>query len=130
MKYTIDMTVEPGFPSESCPHGEPEEWGLFDEWGTCIAGEMLKETALMIRDCLNAHEALVGALRRLRNAADPYCASQDSATDDRVGIVQPVTVAEGEELNRALDAADRTLRVAALTAADAGDKFPTPEAKR
>lgn len=95
-----------------------------------IASGLSRDMAEALAHRFNTHEALVGALRRLRNAADPYCASQDSATDDRVGIVLPVTVAEGEELNRALDAADRTLRVAALTAADAGDKFPTPEAKR
>jgi len=42
------------------------------------------------------------ALARLANAADCYAASQVAATDARCGIVQPVTVAEAEELNAAL----------------------------
>jgi Flp pilus assembly pilin Flp len=35
-------------------------------------------------------------------AADAFCADQSGATDSRVGLVHPVTVAEAEVLNRAV----------------------------
>jgi len=41
---------------------------------------------------------LLNALRRLYEAADVYVACQDRATDERCGLVQPITVAEGNEL--------------------------------
>ena len=47
------------------------------------------------------------ALRRLANAAEVYAADQSGATDARVGLVQPISVAEANELNAALrDARD------------------------
>lgn len=42
------------------------------------------------------------ALLRLANAADAYAADQSYSNDKRLGMVQPITVAEGEELNQAL----------------------------
>lgn len=45
---------------------------------------------------------LLAALRRLANAAERFAADQSEATDTRCGLVQPVTVAECEELNAAL----------------------------
>ena len=41
-------------------------------------------------------------LIRLTKAAEPYAADQSRETDPRVGAIQPITVAEGEELLRAL----------------------------
>jgi len=46
-------------------------------------------------DC---QDRLLSALRRLYDAADVYVACQDRATDERCGLVQPITVAEGNEL--------------------------------
>ncbi len=41
---------------------------------------------------------------QLYDAASPFAATQDKATDPRVGLTQPVTVAEAEALNDALAA--------------------------
>lgn len=41
-------------------------------------------------------------LEKLADAADVYAADQSRATDRRVGLVQPITVEEGEALNVAL----------------------------
>ena len=56
-----------------------------------------------------AHDALLEALDRLHNAAEIYAAVQDKATDQRIGLVQPITVAEGNELNAALDSSRQAL---------------------
>lgn len=51
-------------------------------------------------------EKLIATLERLANAAEPYSADQSGADDDpRLGIVQPITQADGLELNAALLAA-------------------------
>jgi hypothetical protein len=47
----------------------------------------------------------VKTLTRLHNAADAFAADQSDARDERCGLVQPVSVAECEELNQALKAA-------------------------
>lgn len=41
---------------------------------------------------------VLNALRRLYEAADVYVACQDRATDERCGLVQPITVADGNKL--------------------------------
>lgn len=46
---------------------------------------------------------LEAVLRRLANAADVFRALQDAAIDERCGIVQPVTVADCQELYDAVD---------------------------
>lgn len=51
---------------------------------------------------------LAAALTALAEAADVYAADQTGA-DPRVGLVQPVTVAEAERLNAALRVAWETL---------------------
>lgn len=51
----------------------------------------------------------VRALRRLVAAADVYAADQSGAVDDRIGLVQPITVADGNELNEALKQAEEHL---------------------
>jgi hypothetical protein len=48
------------------------------------------------------HQPILKALERLYNAADVYAAQQDRAPDERCGLVQPITVAEGNELLAAL----------------------------
>lgn len=50
-------------------------------------------------------EDLEMALTRLHNAADAFAADQSGARDERCGLVQPVSVAECEELNQALKVA-------------------------
>ena len=50
-------------------------------------------------DCSAANcSRVLNALRRLYEAADVYVACQDRATDERCGLVQPITVADGNEL--------------------------------
>jgi len=49
------------------------------------------------------------ALRILANAADPFLADQSQATDERVALVQPVTVKQAEELNVAYKEAREVL---------------------
>lgn len=49
------------------------------------------------------------ALRRLANAAESFRADQSNAPHPQVALVQPVTVAEANELNAALDAACKAL---------------------
>ena len=49
-------------------------------------------------------EALAYLAAQLYEAASPFGALQDKATDSRVGLTQPVTVAEAVALNDALDA--------------------------
>jgi hypothetical protein len=48
---------------------------------------------------------LLSALRNLADAADAFRADQKYAKDPRCGLVQPITVEEGQALNDALDAA-------------------------
>lgn len=48
--------------------------------------------------------ALANVVARLYGAASPFEALQEKATGPRVGLVQPVTVAEAEALNAALEA--------------------------
>jgi hypothetical protein len=50
-------------------------------------------------------------LEELVDAAEVYSADQSGATDLRCGLVQPVTVAEANELNRALTAARKILGI-------------------
>ena len=59
------------------------------------------------------------ALRILAEAADAYAADQSHATDQRVGLVQPITVDEGEALNQALERAWGLLRGNAQLSGDA-----------
>lgn len=54
-------------------------------------------------------------LQTLHNAAEMYAADQSRATDERCGLVQPITVAEGNDLNAAL------ALVADILAADSTD---------
>jgi hypothetical protein len=55
--------------------------------------------------CIEQRNALAKALMRLHDAADAFAADQSGARDERCGLVQPVSVAECEELNQALKAA-------------------------
>lgn len=52
---------------------------------------------------------LTGLLCDLADAADAFAADQDYATDQRCGLVQPVTVEECEALAAALRAAWQVL---------------------
>lgn len=52
---------------------------------------------------------LLAALERLDDAADAYRADQSRAKDARCGLVQPVTVAQAEELNQASSQARRAI---------------------
>ena len=57
-------------------------------------------------------ERLRGVLDWLVAAAEVYEARQEGATDSRVGLVQPITVAEGNELMAALRQARALLKEA------------------
>jgi len=56
-------------------------------------------------------ERLRTAMMRLLNAAEVYSADQSSATDSRCGLVQPITVSDGEELNAAIKIARAALKL-------------------
>ena len=58
---------------------------------------------------IDANAALIAAapsmkqaLKALADVADLYAADQTNAKDPRTGLVQPITVEDGEELNNAL----------------------------
>jgi len=53
----------------------------------------------------NNKDKLIKTLQRLSEAADAYRADQSYANDPRCGLVQPIDVKEGKELNAALDEA-------------------------
>ncbi len=67
----------------------------------------LAELRAATRPGTSAHEiaTVAEAAVALADAADAHCALQDTATDKRVGLTQPITVAEGEALNEARDTA-------------------------
>lgn len=48
-------------------------------------------------------DTLAAALSRLADAAEAVSADQSYAKDPRCGIVQPITAAEGQELNNAIN---------------------------
>ena len=62
-----------------------------------------------VTDLTKQRDALAAPLDRLHNAAEIYAAVQDKATDQRIGLVQPVTVDEANELNAALDSSHQAL---------------------
>ena len=51
----------------------------------------------------------MAALRMLFDAADVYAADQSTATDERCGLVQPITADDGRALNEALVVAAKIL---------------------
>jgi len=59
------------------------------------------EMAKLLAEMADEQERTRKVLGRLANAADPFLADQSRATDERVALVQPVTVKEAEELNAA-----------------------------
>jgi len=69
----------------------------------------LKDEVKTLRSKTNELERTRKALRILASAADPFLADQSQATDERVALVQPVTVKEAEELNAACKEAWRVL---------------------
>lgn len=58
---------------------------------------------------LDAVEKLRAALVRLADAAEVLSADQSYAKDSRCGLVQPITVQEGQELNDAITDARKLL---------------------
>jgi hypothetical protein len=87
--------------------GDTKPWTLADL--SPEARDLLDNTLRLLEQQLR--EALASwrqdriLLARLLVAADAYTADQASAEDSRVGLVQPVTVAEAEALNAAVAAA-------------------------
>ena len=55
-----------------------------------------------IRNVTYIDKALKEALGQLHDSASEYAADQSGANDPRCGVVQPITVADGEALNDAL----------------------------
>jgi hypothetical protein len=64
---------------------------------------------IIARHCNERERVLRQALVNLVDAAESYAADQSGATDSRCGLVQPITVAEGEALNTALRTASAAL---------------------
>ncbi|KKM81108.1 hypothetical protein LCGC14_1333130 [marine sediment metagenome] len=58
----------------------------------------------MVSYILDTYPDLASLTAQLYDAASPFEALQEKATDPRVGLTQPVTVAEAEALNAALAA--------------------------
>ncbi len=73
-------------------------------------GELMRLMAFTMRerDCFKPNAAsyadTLELLAQLFDATSPFEALQEKATDPRVGLTQPVTVAEAEALNAALAA--------------------------
>lgn len=66
-----------------------------------------RDTALAKRATVTAErDALKHALIELEAAAEAYAADQSRATDSRCGLVQPITVEDGDRLLSALKAAN------------------------
>jgi len=72
---------------------------------TIVTRECLQVFVNRINELIDEKDAYVKTLTRLHNAADAFAADQSDARDERCGLVQPVSVAECEELNQALKAA-------------------------
>ncbi len=84
--------------------------GTADEYrSTACWCARLKDEVKTLRSKTNELERTRKALRILANAADPFLADQSQATDERVALVQPVTVKEAEELNAACKEAREVL---------------------
>ena len=78
------------------------ELHLFQQGLTlCGASEAYREI-LKLRESLRE---MRGKLQLLVEAVDPFLADQGGAADSRCGLVQPVSVAECNELNEAVKAA-------------------------
>ena len=72
------------------------------------------DMAKLLAEMADELERTRKALRILADAADPFLANQSQATDERVALVQPVTVKEVEELNAAYREAREVLENADL----------------
>lgn len=65
-----------------------------------------------IKDNAELQDRALNALRRLYEAADVYVACQDGAPHEECGLVQPITVKEGNELISAQSEALEVLQAA------------------
>jgi len=72
------------------------------------------DMAKLLAEMADELERIRQALRILANAVDPFLADQSQATDERVALVQPVTMKEAEELNAACREAREVLENADL----------------
>jgi hypothetical protein len=72
---------------------------------TIVTRECLQVFVNRVNELIDEKDTYAKTLTRLHNAADAFAADQSDARDERCGLVQPVTVAECEELNQALKAA-------------------------
>jgi hypothetical protein len=74
------------------------------EWTKC---EQERDTALAKLAAVTAErDALKHALIELESASEAYAADQSQATDSRCGLVQPITVEDGNRLLSALKIAN------------------------
>lgn len=78
------------------------------EANTIIA--VYRRTTESIAAARERERVLMSALVRLESAAEIFMADQSRATDPRVGLVQPVSVAECDELSEAIRVARQVLR--------------------
>ena len=76
----------------------------------CSVCGAISDSSLADIRCFQCYEDLRLALVNLVDAAESYSADQSSAKDPRCGNVQPITVAEGLALSKALREAYEVLR--------------------
>lgn len=74
------------------------------DWGIRCQNEMEHQSRLFM-DMKAQRDTLLSTLRGLFYAADVFAADQTRAPHPSCGMVQPVSVEEGEQLNAALKAA-------------------------
>jgi hypothetical protein len=68
--------------------------------------EMWRDGSIVREEDKAERDALKHALIELEAAAEAYAADQSRATDSRCGLVQPITVSDGNRLLSALKAAN------------------------
>lgn len=87
--------------------------GLECLMGSSVTLDQVANHMAMVRASWNDMEHRCNQLKRaaieLANAADVYRADQSGATDNRVGLVPPVTVSEAKRLNQVCDEFDKVM---------------------
>ncbi|WP_348720627.1 hypothetical protein [uncultured Alcanivorax sp.] len=86
----------------------PIDGGTCGQGGTCFVcenealGSQLTAANARIAELAAENKAQRELLGQLHDSASEYAADQSGANDPRCGVVQPITVADGEALNDAL----------------------------
>ena len=97
------------------------------ERNRCLRAENQRLTK-DLSTCQERVRELEGILRDLTYAAEVYEADQGAAPDSRCGLTQPITVADGEYLQKALRVARQALSHDQPKEGDnTPENYPTPE---